>query len=550
MTRILLVLRQKENQRLLAEELGQGYEVITGAGEEELEQEFDLCVIDGPMLDHLRERVAERKASEQPIFLPFLLVTSRPGVKMITRHLWRSVDELLITPIEKPELRARIEILLRVRSLSLALRERAEEAERSAAAALEASRAKSEFLANMSHELRTPINAITGYTDLLELGIAGPLTDRQIDHLGRIKFSTDHLLALVDEVLNLAKVESGRLDVEPERATVRDTVREALNLTGPQAAGRQVSLVNRVADDEAAAYWADASRVRQILTNLLSNAIKFTEPGGEVSIESRSVDSTDPGVTLPGQGPWIALDVEDDGIGIPPEQLEAVFEPFMQVDSSRTRARGGTGLGLTISRRLARLMGGELTVASTLGRGSRFTLWLPSLPRETEEGVGGRAPGEVPRLPELGELLTRSAHAIVAEVGERMRGDPHIPGAEGLGGAGLGQHLITLLVDLGLALGAQESGGAERTPMRDASEIQRVIADLHGAQRARLGWPADALHREFGILQEVTTATLRRALPDGASGTVEEALAIVQRLLHQAERTALQGWTRTEREKP
>ena len=107
MTRILLLLGQKENQRLLADELGQGYEIITG-GEEELEQDFDLCVIDGPTLERLRERVSERKASEQPIFLPILLVTSRPGVKMITRHLWRSVDERLITPIEKPELRARI----------------------------------------------------------------------------------------------------------------------------------------------------------------------------------------------------------------------------------------------------------------------------------------------------------------------------------------------------------------------------------------------------------------------------------------------------------
>ena len=105
-------------------------------------------------------------------------------------------------------------------------------------------------------------------------------------------------------------------------------------------------------------------------------------------------------------------------------------------------------------------------------------------------------------------------------------------------------------MDLGLALGANDAGGAERTPMRDASEIQRVIADLHGAQRAGLGWPADALRREFAILQEVTAATLRRALPDGASGTAEEALAIVQRLLQQSERTALQGWTRAEREKP
>jgi signal transduction histidine kinase len=543
--RLLLLLSQKENQRLLREELGRSYSILIGEREDDLDEEFDLCILDGPSLDRLQAHVQERKRREQPIYLPVLLVTSRPDVKMVTRHVWRSVDELIITPIQKPELRARIEILLRVRTLSLELRQRAEEAETAETSAREASRAKSDFLAHMSHELRTPINAITGYADLLELGIAGPLTEQQVAHLGRIKFSAGHLLALVNEVLNLAKVESGRLVVEAERVPLVETVREALDLIGPQAAQQEVELADEVTAGADAAFWGDRNRVRQILTNLLANAVKFTERGGRVSIASRLEAAAEANAGLSGPGGWIALEVRDTGIGIPLEKQESVFDPFVQVDASHTRERGGTGLGLTISRRLARLMGGDLSVRSIPGAGSCFTLTLPAVAGEAaEDRQALSSPVEVPRLAEVGHTLVRCAYDIMNLVAERLRGDPATPGAKGLDRPHLGDHGATFLVELGLMLAALDEGGAEAALMRDGAKIQRTISELHGAQRARLDWPAEALEREFELLREVTAAILRRTLPDAASGTVDEALRVVHRGLEEAERASLQGWTR------
>jgi PAS domain S-box-containing protein len=471
----------------------------------------------------------------------------------LIRELEASNEELQSQAVQLEEVQAELEMANdELQRANAALTTRNEEAERANAAAQEANRAKSAFLANMSHELRTPINAVTGYTDLMELGIAGPLTDTQAAHLGRIKASTHHLLSLVNQVLDLAKVESGQLQVEPKRVMVAETVREALDLIGPQAAGQGVELLNRAAGSADAAYWGDPDRVRQILVNLLSNAVKFTPAGGRVTIAYRTTGEPDPDANLSGEGPWIGLEVEDTGIGIPPEEQQSVFEPFVQVDASHTRERDGTGLGLTISRQLARLMDGDLTVRSSLGRGSCFTLWLPAASGETAAGgdrrIWPRVPLEIPRLSEVGHALARCADAIVEEVGDRLRSDPPTPGAENLDRAQLEDHTATFLVDIGLALVALDEGGGEPALIQDGTEIQRTISHLHGAQRARLAWPEAALRREFEILREVTAATLRRTLPDAAGQTVEEAMGIVERLLDQAERIGVRGWTRAVRE--
>jgi signal transduction histidine kinase len=240
-----------------------------------------------------------------------------------------------------------------------------------------ASHVKSQFLATMSHEIRTPINAIIGYAELLDLGIAGTLTDEQRGQLGRIRASGRHLVGLIDDVLDLAKVEAGQLAVTAVPALAMTAVEAALSLVRPQATVKAIELGATCEGDRNARYIGDQARVQQILINLLSNAVKFTPPKGRVWVRCGTADAG------PAQGSqaverWTYFIVEDTGIGIPHDKLESIFQPFTQVESGYTRTHGGTGLGLTISRRLARLMGGDLTVDSREGEGSRFTLWLPA----------------------------------------------------------------------------------------------------------------------------------------------------------------------------
>jgi signal transduction histidine kinase len=252
-----------------------------------------------------------------------------------------------------------------------------EEAERARAAADVANRAKSEFLATMSHELRTPINAIIGYTELLEMGISGAVTDEQRAQLERIRSSSRHLLSLINDVLDLAKIEAGHMTVTGRHEPVGEVLFDTVGMLALQAAERGIE-VEEVCGDPNTAYVGDEDRVRQIVVNLLSNAIKFTEPGGRVLVRCGCTPQPQPDAQLTGTGPWTYIQVEDSGIGIAANELDKVFLPFVQAEVGHSRTRGGTGLGLTISRQLARLMGGDLTVRSEPGQGSCFTLWLPT----------------------------------------------------------------------------------------------------------------------------------------------------------------------------
>ncbi len=411
------------------------------------------------------------------------------------------------------------------------------QAEVARAEAEEANRAKSIFLTNMSHELRTPINAISGYADLMAMGITGPTTEKQQTHLERIKVSSDHLLTLVNEVLDLAKVESGQLTVARDRLRISDVVKEALSMVDTAAEKHEVEIINEVPGEEPLEFFGDADRVRQILVNLLTNAVKFTRPGGRVSVAAGVADPAESDLDLDVEGQWLRVDVEDTGIGLPPDVLEEIFAPFYQVDSGYTRQGEGTGLGLSISRRLARLMGGDLTVQSEEGKGSRFTVWLP-MTLESEEGHGrieGSVDREIPGLADVGSAIVRSADEIVAEVSKRIRQDPAIDNAKDLDRAQLIDHTATFLVDIGVALLTLDEGGQD-TVLSDGAEIQRTISELHGAQRGRLGWTEEAVHREFEILKNVTEEVVQRILPEGAESTVDEATAVVSRLLDRAAR--------------
>ena len=246
------------------------------------------------------------------------------------------------------------------------VRERAKyEAEllRARRAAEEANHAKSAFLAHMSHELRTPLNAITGYLQILELEIPGVLTDAQRDIIKRVDQSSRHLLRLINEVLNLARIESGQIDYEISDAAAREIVVGILPMIEPQFAAKEIHFSVQMEPDLAVR--ADIEKAQQVLLNLLSNAAKFTPGGGSVNlIAQRFADRA-------------RFEVRDTGIGIPESKLETIFEPFVQVDAGVTRSVEGTGLGLAISRDLARGMGGDLSVRSVSGKGSTFTLLLP-----------------------------------------------------------------------------------------------------------------------------------------------------------------------------
>jgi PAS domain S-box-containing protein len=240
----------------------------------------------------------------------------------------------------------------------------AEALEQQRAVAEEANRAKSSFLAVMSHELRTPLNAIGGYVQLIELGVYGPVSTEQREPLARIARSQRHLLGLINDVLNLSRIEAGRVEYAIEDVPVVEIASHVLPMIEPQLAAKQLRSEVRIPPDLVAR--ADREKVQQILLNLLTNAMKFTPAGGEVVVEAS-----------PGRDGIALVRVRDSGIGIPAEMLERVFEAFVQVDATHTRASEGTGLGLAISRDLARGMGGDLRAESEVGRGSTFILSLP-----------------------------------------------------------------------------------------------------------------------------------------------------------------------------
>ncbi len=427
------------------------------------------------------------------------------------------------------------------RAADVLLQAAAVSAEAARAHAVAADVAKSGFLATMSHEIRTPLNAVLGYHELLDLEIDGPLTAGQRRHLARASASTRHLLGLVTEVLDFARIEADRLPVGRSTFRVGDAVAAALGLVAPQARARGLNVADAVSGHAAGlAAWGDEARVRQILVNLLANAVKFTAPrGGEagrVTVSAGTAAQASPGARLAGTGPWVYVRVEDTGAGIPADHLDPIFEAFVQGDMQLTRPHGGAGLGLAISRRLARLMGGDVTARSEVDVGSTFFLWLPAAPVESlqtggQEGHGGpastdqdpgRAGGPLRAVADavIGEL-ERVLHAYAA----RLRSDPATPSAHAASEAEVEDHLASFLADLAAALhhldgaaGTPDGGEESMAGVRDSTAIQRVIAERHGAQRARIGWSEQELRREFTILREELTAAIRRRAPGALAG--------------------------------
>jgi PAS domain S-box-containing protein len=241
---------------------------------------------------------------------------------------------------------------------------KAKEDARRVSASETANVAKSQFLTAMSHELRTPLNAIGGYTELLTLGLGGPITPEQLDYLERIRRSQQHLLGIISDLLNFSRVEAGTLTYEIRQLSLKDVIDGVVPLIEPQAAAKEIVLKTRTTTHDCLVL-GDRAKVDQILLNLLSNAVKFTNSTGTVTVECKA------------SGDVASIEVVDSGTGIPPDKLEAIFEPFVQLGRSLSSAHEGTGLGLAISRELARAMKGNLTVSSKVGSGSTFTVTLP-----------------------------------------------------------------------------------------------------------------------------------------------------------------------------
>ena len=259
----------------------------------------------------------------------------------------------------------------------------------------DASRMKSEFLANMSHELRTPLNAIIGFSEVLKDGLMGDLTDQQRGFIGDIFGSGKHLLALINDILDLSKVEAGKTMLDLEPVEVSSLLVNSLSIVREKAANRRIRLTIESSED-LGSILVDPRKVKQVLYNLLSNAVKFTVDGGVVTLHASRVPRADVGQL---SGPWIGrafpqpendfaeflkISVTDSGIGIAPDGLERLFKPFSQIDSGLARKFEGTGLGLAMVKLLADLHGGAVAVESEVDEGSCFTVWLPFA------GAGGR----------------------------------------------------------------------------------------------------------------------------------------------------------------
>jgi len=353
MSRILLFLQHTENRRLLSEWLQMRYEVLlcdsevrAGYAVPLLDEPFDLCILDGPCLDYLWEWVQAKKKAEQPVFLPFLLLTLRPDVKLITRHLWQSIDELVAKPIEKVELQARVEILLRSRQLSLELKV--------------ANELKSRFVSMVSHEFRNPLNVISVSAQILERSGDKWSIEKQKEFLQRIQTASRKMTNMLDDVLLIGKASVGKQDFNPAPHELTKFCSELV--TEIQLGSRNTHKIVFTSQEQ---YIVDVDEklLRQILNNLLSNAVKYSPQASTIHFE------------LAYQAGEVIFKIKDQGIGIPLEDQKQLFESFHRANNVGNIP--GTGLGLAIVKQSVDLHGGKIAVESEVGLGTTFTVTLP-----------------------------------------------------------------------------------------------------------------------------------------------------------------------------
>lgn len=364
MALIALFMENAQNRRLLTDYLSQRYELTypdslnNGIGNptvnEMMDNPFDLCVVDGVALTHLWKQIQAKKQQEQPVILPVLLITVRPDVSLLTRNLWESVDELITKPLEKRELQARIEMLLRSRRLSLELKE-ALQRER------ELNQLKSRFLSMASHEFRSPMNMISGYAGLLEKQ-ADMAQAQKVQYLKRIQKAVSSVVKMLDDLLALNKSEISSEPLNPVPVELpqfcRSIIEEVSYSVNPS---RSIQLD---IDGECDRIYLDKALLRQILANLLSNALKYSPPETPVMLTVRPSPDA------------VILEIKDNGIGISAEDQKQLFDSFYR--ASNVGNAPGTGLGLSIVKQAVDHHGGQISFDSQLEKGTRFTVELPN----------------------------------------------------------------------------------------------------------------------------------------------------------------------------
>ncbi len=361
------------------------------------------------------------------------------------------------------------------------LEEQKAELQRAKAEAETANRTKSEFLANMSHEIRTPMNAILGFADVLRRGLAETDDDRQ-EYLDTIHSSGTFLLELINDILDLSKIESGRLEVERTSCSPHKVIADVVEVLGVKARETGLTLEFAAATPIPENVVSDPTRLRQILTNLVGNALKFTQRGG-VKVVARLLED--------GPSPQLGIDVVDTGIGIAPDRLDTVFDAFTQADASITRQFGGTGLGLAISRRFAEALGGTLTATSRPGQGSTFTVTLDTGPLEGVALLDGRQlqkrTRQASRPADGVPQSLHDARVLVVDDGDANR------------------RLIQLVLCRAGAVVEEAINGQEAVDRVRAEEFDVILMDMQ--MPVMDGYTATRLLRETGVKQPVVALT-------------------------------------------
>lgn len=355
MCKILLIIEHKENRRLLSEWLETRYEVFSPNFDDELSslpESFDLCILDGRALDRYSHWLQATKKAQEPLFLPFLLVTSRRDVGMVTRHLWRTIDELIITPVEKVELQARVEMLFQRRKLSVELKLKSDNLQ-------QINEIKTRFISIASHEIRNPLHTISAYAQILQRSSDKLPEEKKQEFYEKIKTYVKKTTDILDDILLLSK---GELVKQQLNAVPLNLNEFCLQIV------QEIQFINQnkiifFSLDKNINACIDEKVLRHVLINLLTNAIKYSPKDSSIELELISNDEE------------VIFQIKDKGIGITPEDQQHLFESFYR--ASNVGSIPGTGLGLAIAKQCVDLHGGKIAVKSEVGVGTTFTVTLP-----------------------------------------------------------------------------------------------------------------------------------------------------------------------------